>query len=455
MKKVKEYIDIIKTLQENGFEAFLVGGCVRDKIMGIEPKDYDITTSALPEDVLSLFEKTIPTGIKYGTISVVAEDGRLYEITTYRSDGSYSDGRRPDMVQFGTCLIDDLARRDFTINAIAYDPVNDLYIDPYKGRKDIEKKILKCVGNPSKRFLEDALRIMRSYRFQVKYGLKPEKKTDKARLDLLPLINNTSYERINCELMQILSFNLSSMDIDALWPSFCTVFPILKETNGFEQKNPHHLYTLDEHIKQSMQFAANMKSFGLNDKIDMAQLRLALMLHDIGKVFTQSFKYGIAHYYEHAEYGAKLAKVMLKSRKFSNEIVENVSFLIQHHQDTLPQNTKNLKKYVRKIGKDKIYSLMAIQFCDKATHQPSLFEDKMIEILNNIDIISILPEVEFGIKSLEINGNDVMKITGLSTGKEIGKILKLCLEMVLNGECENSRESLIKAVKGIKEKESY
>lgn len=448
----KNCIDIVKKLQDNGYEAYLVGGCVRDMLMGNTPHDFDITTSATPKEVISIFEKTIPTGINYGTITVMI-DNVGYEVTTFRQDQTYSNGRKPDAVTFGKCIKEDLERRDFTINAIAFNPLNNEIVDPFDGIKDIESKILRAVGNPEKRIKEDALRILRGYRFSTKYNLVIDDDTLIAMKNNLYLINqNVSKERINNELIKILENSLDISDLELLWDVFETIFPVLKETKGYDQKNPHHKSTLDKHIIEAMANVSVLEKKNIDcfKNINFAELRLALLLHDIGKIYTQTFdENNIAHYYGHAEYSSKIAKECLKELKFSNSVINNVTNLIEKHQTTFPSTSKNMIKFINKNGIENTYGLLAIYYCDKMSHNTPFDKKMFFDLINTIKGLQLEPMTNFGLKDLAINGNDVIKETN-ARGKEIGELLNKALEAVLNDEVCNSKKELIKFIKKIK-----
>lgn len=442
-------LEIIKVLNEAGHKAYLVGGSVRDMIMGNIPHDFDITTSATPSEVIQLFDKTIPTGIDYGTITVMFDDVG-YEVTTFRKDQLYSDGRRPDSITFSETIEDDLARRDFTINAIAYNPFKNAFIDPFNGINDIKNKVLKAVGNPNERIKEDALRILRGYRFAVKYHFEIEETTLKAMKDNLLLINkNVSKERINCELLKILECSLSMKELDLLWDVFTVIFPVLKETEGYEQKNPHHDLTLDKHILVSISNVQILKTMNIDcfKIVDLTNLKLALLLHDIGKIYTQTFDANnVAHYYGHAEYSGKMAGEMLKELKFSNFIVNDVVNLIEKHQIVFPKTKKNMVKFINKNGLDNVYKYLAIYCADKMSHRNSITKKEIDDLLEKIKEAQLEPMSEFGLKDLAINGFDVINSTNYRD-KEIGIILNATLNAVLNGVIPNMKKNLIEFIK--------
>lgn len=441
---------ILKTLWANGFPSYLVGGCVRDALMGNTPHDYDIATQATPEEVINLFDKTIPTGIEYGTVTVLIGDDS-YEITTFRSEQDYNYGRKPTIVNFSDTIEKDLSRRDFTINAIAYDPIHDIVVDSYGGFNDIQTQTLRTVGQADERFLEDPLRILRGYRFAIKYHLNIEDRTKNSMLHFLPLIKNLSNERINSELNKILSLNLNLENVETLWHMFCEVFPILKETKNFNQKNPHHKLTLDKHIMETIA-NANIAIERLPEEfkrnVNPSEVRLALLLHDIGKLYTQSFdENNIAHYYGHAEQGAQLAEIMLINRKFPIKTVQNVTYLIKHHQMTFPKNRKGTIKVLNKRGMINVSNILAMQYADKISHV-SHDCGEINAVINKVLEVSKEPVVEFTLKDLAINGNDVMRVTGF-TGKKIGDALQMCFEAILNDTIENERDELLKFLKTI------
>lgn len=449
-KKIrKECIDIIKKLQDNEHEAYLVGGCVRDIIMDNTPHDFDITTSATPEEVMNLFDKTIPTGIAYGTVTVII-DGVGYEITTFRKDQLYSDGRRPDTITFSKSINEDLARRDFTINAIAYNPLNNEIVDPFCGVDDITNKILRAVGNPYERIKEDVLRILRGYRFATKYSLDIDKMTLEAMQNNLNLINEKiSKERINNELFKILESSLELKDLELLWDVFEVIFPILKETKGYDQENPHHDLSLDKHILKSVANVSNLKkmNFDCFKNINLAELRLALLLHDVGKIYVKTYdENNIAHYYGHAEYSAQISEKYLKQLKFSNKTIDNVVNLIANHQITFPTTEKGMIKFINKHGIDNVYLYLAIYCADKMSHSNSIKECEIENLIKKIKDASIEPMAKFSLKDLAINGNDVIRETN-AQGCEIGILLEQILSLVIDGKLENTKEQLIEFIK--------
>ena len=444
-------INILNKLQTHGYEAYLVGGCVRDFLMGKIPHDYDITTNAKPEEVMDIFDKTIPTGIKYGTVTVI-EDDKSFEITTYRSDGVYKDGRRPCNVEFGNTIEEDLCRRDFTINAIAYDPIKKILIDPFGGTNDIGDKILKTVRNPYERFLEDALRIIRGYRFAVKYDFDVEKNTYESMREFLPMIKNVSSERINDELLKIFSFDLSAKDVVFLWNMLSEIFPVLKEMNGVEQENPHHRFTLDMHTIHSIGFVSTLQREGLlNESVDPAELRFALLFHDIGKLYTKTIdSNGVSHYYGHEKISAELMYDILKEKKMPNKIIDNIVYLIKNHQKPLPNDLKGFMKWFNKEGSDNVYKLLAMKFADNSSQAMPMNIDSMKRIIGLANEALQEPMAKFSLKDLAIDGYDVIEL-GFS-GKMIGEILRECFDLVTNGEIENDLYEIKEYIKKHKKK---
>ena len=436
MKLPSSAIYILQQLNNAGFEAFVVGGCVRDFLRGITPDDIDITTNALPEQILDVFhnDRTIPTGLQHGTITVLLND-EPFEITTYRTDGTYSDGRHPDSVAFTTSLEADLARRDFTVNAMAYHPKQGL-IDPFGGKQDLERGVLRCVGDPMTRFTEDALRIARLVRFMSVLSFKCDDNTAQAAHNLVTRLDLVAAERKRVELMKLIMgdgfLEAATIFSDVL----CQMVPALSPLCGFEQHNPHHSFDVYTHTVRAVHFAAK-------DPI----VRLAVLLHDTGKPAT-FFKdqNGIGHFYGHPVESEKAAVDTLKRLRFDNITSQIVTTLVRWHDKPVTEHRRQIKRYMSKIGVDTLRRLICVKEADaRGCHIDSKAPDyHPIQIL----IEDILQNNEcFTMSSLAVNGNDLID-DGFEAGPMIGAVLRTLLKAVIDDRCENNREALLAYAKG-------
>ena len=427
---------IIDTFYNNGFEAFMVGGCVRDSLLNNSPKDYDITTSAKPEDTLSIFEKTIPTGINHGTVTVLINNNS-YEVTTYRTDGNYLDNRRPSCVNFVTDIKEDLSRRDFTINALAYNKSVGL-IDYFNGINDISKKLIRCVGDSDKRFKEDALRMLRAIRFSCQLNFKIEEATLNAIIKNSKLINNISRERIRDELCKILTSNNASEGINTLQKSGLLA-EILPEINSLVNFSPLSI----NHNRNIFDHTLNVISKTNNNLI----LRLSALLHDVGKLNTLTLQDdGIYRFPNHNVEGAKISKEILRNLRFDNYTINSVSKLIEHHLvlkvNYIPTRYE-IKKLLLEVGEDIIYLLFDLQSADiRSLDNPKPFLKKVDYIKDTVSDILKKREPLY-IRNLDINGEILLEELNLSSGKIVGEILKYLLEKVLESPSLNKKETLI------------
>lgn len=430
--------NIINTLQNRGYEAYVVGGCVRDSILGKQPEDWDITTNALPDATMELFNgiyKVIPTGLKHGTLTLLDEDGSTYEVTTFRIDGEYSDGRHPDEVLFTSSLREDLSRRDFTINAMAYSDKRGL-VDYFNGLNDINDKVIRCVGNANERFTEDALRMMRGVRFSAQLGFEIERSTEKAISHSSELIQNVSMERIQQEFNKIIIND--PMRINDLWRLGLLkyFFPEYGLCIGVEQNHPYHIYTLDRHLLESM--------CHIDAQVD---LRLTMLLHDICKPETRSTdQHGIDHFYNHGELSSNKAKEILKRMKYDNRTIDKVSELISVH-DIEINGKKGIRKLLNKIGEGNLRNLLMVKEADMLAQNMELYQEghnKLEKIRLELDEI-IQERNCFALKDLKISGSDLMNI-GFKPDKSIGETLKWLLERVIEKPELNEKEKLLDLV---------
>ena len=427
---------LMDKLENAGFTVYAVGGCVRDAMLGLTPHDYDLCTNATPEQMCDVFagHQLIKSGEKHGTIGVVLEH-TVYEITTYRTESSYSDNRHPDEVTFVDSIQEDLARRDFTVNAMAFHPKTG-YIDPFGGQKDLQKGILRAVGDPETRFQEDALRILRGVRFACRFNLTPEEKTLQAMENLADLLDSLAVERVYSEMTQILCL-MDSENLNTYRTVILQVIPELKDSNGFLQHNKNHAYDVLTHTAHVL---------GGVEK-DPA-LRWAALLHDVGKpqTFTQD-ETGTGHFYGHAKESAQIAGDVLHRLKAPNAIGEQVVFLIEHHMDPLSEDKTALRRKLSKYGAENLRKLMALQKADemgKGTAKVGADRryEKMLLALTQLE----KEEGCLQIRDLAINGHDLMAL-GFEAGPALGECQKQLLELVLSGEIPNEKDPLTEKAK--------
>ena len=424
---------IIHTIQAAGFEAYAVGGCVRDSILGRVPDDWDITTSAKPEDIKKLFKRTIDTGIEHGTVTVMLE-AEGFEVTTYRIDGEYEDSRHPKEVTFTSNLREDLRRRDFTINAMAYNDEVGL-VDIFEGISDIEKKIIRCVGDAKERFTEDALRMMRAVRFSAQLGYSIDEGTKEAIKELAPTLQKISAERVQVELVKLVTSNNPDYLKIAYETGITAIvlpeFDLCMET---EQKNPHHMYSVGEHTLWSMKYVER-------DKV----LRLAMLFHDMGKpeAITTDDK-GIHHFHGHNELSSQITREVLRRLRFDNDTIHKVERLVYFHDYRPALTDKSVRRFVAKIGKDLFPLYILVQTADVKAQSDYKKEEKLhnIETVNNIFQGILEREECLCLKDLAVTGKDLIDL-GIKPGKEIGEILNHLLEMVLENPVLNEKEILL------------
>ncbi len=435
-----EVEQIINIFYKNGYEAYVVGGCVRDSLLNKEPNDWDICTDCLPESIIDIFNnlgfKTVPTGIKHGTITLVINNNN-YEITTYRTEGLYEDNRRPSNVVFEKNVIDDLSRRDFTINSMAYNYNNGL-IDPFNGKTDLKKRIIRAVGNPNVRFREDALRIIRGVRFASQLEFKIEEETITGIKENRQLLKNISKERIREEINKILLSSKPSIGF-TLFKNMNLLDYIILELKAcidFNQHNPHHDKDVFEHTLKVID----------NTNSELI-VRLAALLHDIAKpsCFTIDEE-GVGHFYNHHSESSNLAVKILKSLKYDNCTVKNVEILVKEHMTKYNNpSDKAVKRLINRVGVDNINRLFDLLKADiiasKPPHDLSQVNDlekKCLEIINE--------EQPLTVKDLKINGYDLIAL-GINPGKSIGEILGYLLDIVLEKPEINEKKLLLSIVK--------
>lgn len=433
---------IIKILNTHNYEAFIVGGCVRDSVIGLTPHDWDICTNAKPEEIKKCFENfnTFDSGIKHGTISVVL-DGEVFEVTTYRIDGTYSDNRRPDSVTFTSDITQDLARRDFTINAMAYNEQSGL-IDPYGGRNDLSDKIIKCVGNPDFRFNEDALRIIRALRFASVYNFDIDDETAKSIHKNADLLNNIAVERISVELSKLLPGYGAEQILNNYRDVIAVFIPEIKPMFDYNQHTKHHNRDLWHHTTYAVKSIDNT-----------SLLRMSMLLHDIGKPKAcKRDEDGTCHFKGHPKYSAEMAETILRRLKYSNDFIETCITLIKYHDVRFSGSKRQLRHVMSAIGDKNVELLLKIQRADIMAQSDYNHKEKLEKLnLACQTYKEILADKDcFTLKQLKINGNDIKNL-GLSEGIKIGKILKILLGLVIEDKIENEKSALIKKAEEIRD----
>ena len=427
---------VINRLEACGFEAYIVGGCVRDALLSTEPFDYDVTTSAKPHEVKAALAgyRIIETGIKHGTVTVLA-DGNPIEVTTFRCDGEYTDHRRPDSVNLTDKLSEDLCRRDFTVNAMAYSEKRGL-IDLFGGTADLEKHIIRCVGDAEKRFEEDALRIMRCLRFAATLDFQIEKKTSDAVKEKRHLLRFVSAERIAVELTKMLCGKAAARILTEYSDVICLIIPELQATIGLDQLNPHHIYDVYTHIVKVVEATP-----------PKAHLRLAALFHDIAKpkMMTTDEK-GVGHFYGHPKESATMARDIMKRLKMDNKTINTVCRLVELHDVRPEANKKALKKYLAKNPDVDTDDIMAIRRADLAAQNPVYhhqfdYLDESEKIINELKATDCC----LSVSQLDINGKDIAELG--AEGKQIGEILNKLLYNVIEDKTANEKNALIKRAK--------
>ena len=425
---------ILEKLNSAGYEAYAVGGCVRDSILGRIPDDWDITTSAKPEETKALFPRTIDTGIQHGTVTVMCNHVG-YEVTTYRIDGEYEDSRHPKEVIFTSDLLEDLKRRDFTINAMAYNHLSGGLVDAFGGIQDIENNIIRCVGNPIHRFEEDALRMMRAVRFSAQLGYEIEEETKNAIKMLSGNLANISAERIQVELVKLLVSNHPDYLRTAYETGMTKVFfPEFDKAMETGQNNPHHMYTVGEHMLHTLEHVRN-------DKV----LRLTMILHDIAKPNTlQTDEDGIDHFYGHCDVGEEMARKILRRLRFDNDTIGKVCKLVKFHDQKLSLKPEKLRKSIVKIGPDLFTLLLEVKEADMLAQSTYKREEKQKELEDVRRIYQQILDARdcLTLKDLAVTGRDLIE-QGMKPGKELGETLQKLFEQVLEHPEKNNKDDLL------------
>lgn len=425
----------VSRLEIAGFPCYAVGGCVRDALLGLQPQDYDLCTAATPEQIQTVFSdhRLILAGEKHGTVGVLTPGG-IVEITTFRTEGGYGDNRHPDWVRFVGDITEDLARRDFTVNAMAFSPIRGL-CDPFGGAADLKNRILRAVGDPQTRFREDSLRILRGVRFSVRYGLCVEENTQQAMEQLAPLMDNLARERVFDELCKLLPL-VSAQDLIRFAPVLTQVIPELAPTVGFDQHTPHHAYDIFTHTTHVTAAVPG----------DLA-LRWAALLHDIGKVpaFTAD-QAGCGHFYGHAQHSAQMADALLHRLKAPTALRQRVVQLIDLHMTKLPAEKKALRRWLSKLGQETLTQLLILQKAD--TSGKGICKDEELAQFDLLDslLAEILAEDScLFLRDLQVSGHDLMALG--FTGPAIGQALEQLLDLVLEEKLPNEKNALLAAAR--------
>ena len=426
---------ILHVLEDHGYEAYVVGGCVRDSLLGRDPHDWDITTSALPMQVKALFRRTIDTGLKHGTVTVL-EGGEPFEVTTYRVDGEYLDGRHPSGVTFTASLKEDLQRRDFTINAMAYSGKKGLQ-DFFGGYPDLGKGLIRAVGDPMKRFGEDALRIMRAVRFAAQLGYGIEEETVQAMKVLAPTLSKISAERIAAELEKLLvSPHPEKLRMAYECGITAVILPEFDRCMETTQNNPHHKYSVGEHTIVSI---GNARP----DRI----LRYAMLMHDFGKPSCKTTDdQGIDHFYGHQEVSARMANDILRRLKSDNDTRKSVAKLVRYHDLTCGLTGKSVRKAISLIGEDLFPLYLEVKDADTRAQSDYRLQEKLDYLQEVRSLYRKIKESGdcLTLKDLAVNGSDLIS-AGMEPGKEIGKVLADMLEDVISDPSHNNKEYLMAA----------
>lgn len=423
----------INLLQSAGFEAYAVGGCVRDSLLGKTPNDWDITTSAKPEDMKSVFINfhCIDTGIKHGTVTVVI-DGEPLEITTFRLDGEYEDNRHPKSVTFTSNLGADLGRRDFTVNAMAYSKMTGT-VDLFGGENDLKNKIIRCVGDPDRRFNEDALRILRALRFASALDFEIEEKTAQSLLKKRALLGNISEERISKELLKLVCGKGAKRILTDFAPVLFEILPELQPMYKNSHDNPHHCYDIYEHTLIAV------------ESIDPEPtLRFAMLLHDCGKPAVKKFdENSVAHFYGHQRISAEISAQILARLKVSNKFRDEILFLVSNHDRwELYENTEKMPRYLSKFGLDGVLKLLKVMRADVLAQSPE-YRYRLDQIADAEEIAKNLAAQKpcLSLSELQINGRTLMDI-GIPQGRKLGAVLAQLLDEVIDGVTKNTQEAL-------------
>lgn len=427
---------ILERLRARGYRAYVVGGCVRDSLMGLTPKDFDLCTDALPGQMQEVFAdcRVVETGLRHGTLTVV-HDHIPYEVTTFRVDGAYSDHRHPDGVTFVKDIVADLSRRDFTVNAMAWNPEEGL-VDAFHGQQDLRSRIIRCVGNPRTRFQEDALRILRALRFAAVYGFTIEEETSAAIHALCASLRDVAPERIRVELAKLLCGQAAEEILRAYSDVIFTVLPPLAPMLGFDQRTPYHRYDVWEHTLRALAAAPATEV-----------IRLTMLLHDSGKpaAFTLDEK-GVGHAHGHPKRSAEIARDILLSLRVDNATLDRVLLLVTNHDYPLTPDRRIILRRLNRFGEVVLRQLIEVHRADgmgKGTVAPEIVEDWAATMRRSLDAV-LAEKPCFTLRDLAVNGSDLLQ-AGIPKGRVIGQCLQTLLEAVIDGKLPNEREALLEA----------
>ena len=465
-----DLVKLVSTLETAGYKTYLVGGCMRDILFDETPHDYDVVTQADPTTVKSLFSPTIDTGIKHGTVTVIMPDGQ-YEVTTMRKDGAYKDHRHPDTVEFVDDITEDLARRDFTMNAIAgrilpdHDDSEGTYtiglIDPFCGYKDLCGGFIKCVGDPDKRFQEDPLRILRALRFAVSYDLNIDVKTGKAIHANVQMLNGLSAERVQSELRKMFTAGYDHDDFVLLLFDYIDVLeeiiPELHLGRDFEQHSPYHIYTVQNHILKSVMelnsVTQKLPEFTITIRDHWFELCMTMLLRDIAKPVCYTVdESGTGHFYGHAEKSAELADTILRRLKFSNEERERIVLLIQNHDRQFEPTVRCANRLLAALGPVNAQLLMAVRFADLYAHGVDYNKFGAMNAMRKAEItylylaVALLEKRKFSVHDLLVNGRDLIEM-GYTPGPLFSSCLNYLFNKVVDGELPNQNKILLQNAK--------
>lgn len=429
---------LLELLEKKGHKAFVVGGCVRDSLLGRAPNDWDICTSASPGEMKACFSsfRVIETGLKHGTLTVLAGK-EAFEVTTFRVDGSYSDGRHPDQVGFTSRIEEDLARRDFTINAMAYNPSAGL-VDPFGGASDLDRRLLRCVGAPQKRFREDGLRVLRALRFASQLEFHIEAETADALFSCCSLLDQLSAERIRAELEKLLCGPGAMQVLTNYRELIARIIPEIRPMFDLDQQNQYHIYTVWDHTLHALSHVKNTPV-----------LKLCAFFHDIGKPGKMTVdEKGRGHFYKHERLSADLTDRIMKRLKYDNYTRETVVEVIRRHGTVFRPSPKQARRLLNQLGEDRLRLLIQLEYADVKSQNPVYRHERVANISAFSQMVHQVLAAEqcFSLKHLALNGTDLLEM-GFAQGPEIGRILNQLLEKVMEGELPNEKEALLRSVR--------